>query len=145
MKMEIFELNRPIEIHNPVQMYREMQDDEYLQLQNIIEAKRNMLIRKQKQLKRISKYNNLLQQIRDDYSKYNDYIVKQKQDQLTALRSLNTYIGDLTRSGNLSKNNIHDAKIEQRKIVKELNSIKRGLDKIINDTDFINRNNNINI
>jgi hypothetical protein len=138
--MEIFALNRPIEIHNPVQMYRETSDDEYLHLQNIIEAKRNMLIRKQKQLKRISKYNNLLQQVRNDYSKYNDYIVKQKQDQLAALRLLNTYIDDLKRSGNLSKNNIQDAKIEQRKIVKELNTIKHGLDKIMNDTDFINSN-----
>jgi hypothetical protein len=138
--MEIFALNRPIEIHNKVQMYREINDDEYLQLQNIIEAKRNMLIRKQKQLKRISKHNNLLQQIRNDYSKYNNYIVKQKQDQLTALGLLNTYISDLSRSGNLSKNNIKDAKMEQRKIVKELNSIKHGLDKIMNDVDFIKSN-----
>jgi hypothetical protein len=138
--MEIFALNRPIEIHNKVQMYSEVSDDEYLQLQNIIEAKRNMLIRKQKQLKHISKYNNLLQQVRNDYSKYNDYIVKQKHDQLSALHLLNTYIDDLTRSGNLSKNNIKDAKIEQRKIVKELNSIKHGLDKIVNDVDFIKSN-----
>jgi len=138
--MEIFALNRPIEIHNKLQMYREIHDDEYLQLQNIIEAKRNMLIRKQKQLKRISKHNNLLQQIRNDYSKYNNYIVKQKQDQLTALGLLNTYISDLSRSGNLSKNNIKDAKMEQRKIVKELNSIKHGLDKIMNDVDFIKSN-----
>jgi len=140
MKMEIFALNRPIEIHNQAQMYSEISDDEYLQLQNIIEAKRNMLIRKQKQLKRISKYNNLLQQVRNDYSKYNNYIVKQKHDQLAALRLLNTYIDDLTRSGNLSKNNIKDAKMEQRKIVKELNSIKHGLDKIVNDVDFIKSN-----
>jgi len=138
--MEIFALNRPIEIHNKVQMYSEISDDEYLQLQHIIEAKRNMLIRKQKQLKRISKYNNLLQQVRNDYSKYNDYIVKQKHDQLAALHLLNTYIDDLTRSGNLSKNNIKDAKMEQRKIVKELNLIKHGLDKIVNDVDFIKSN-----
>ena len=142
MKMEIFALNRPIEIHNQAQMYSEISDDEYLQLQNIIEAKRNMLIRKQKQLKRISKYNNLLQQVRNDYSKYNNYIVKQKHDQLAALHLLNTYIDDLTRSGNLSKNNIKDAKMEQRKIVKELNSIKHGLDKIVNDVDFIKSNSN---
>lgn len=124
--MEILAFNRPID------------HDEYLHLQNMIEAKRNMLIRKQMQLKRISKHNILLQQIRNDYLKYNNYIVKQKQDQMTALSLLNGYIHDLTRSGKLSKNNIYDAKIEQRKIVKELNSIKHGLDKIMNDTDYIN-------
>jgi len=124
--MEIFAFNRPID------------DDEYLHLQNMIETKRDMLIKKQMQLKRISKNNILLQQIRNDYLKYNSYIVKQKQDQMTALSLLNGYIHDLTRSGKLSKNNIHDAKMEQRKIVKELNSIKHGLDKIMNETDYIN-------
>ena len=97
-----------------------------------------MLLSKQKQLKRIAKHNAFLQQIRSDYSKYNNYIVKQKQDQLTALNLLNNYIDDLSRSGNLSKHNIRDAKMEQRKIVKELNSIKHGLDKIMNDVDNIN-------
>lgn len=132
--MEIIAFNRPIEIHNPVQI----NEDEFLQLQNIIDYKRNLLLSKQKQLKRIAKHNAFLQQIRSDYSKYNNYIVKQKQDQLTALNLLNNYIDDLSRSGNLSKHNIRDAKMEQRKIVKELNSIKHGLDKIMNDVDNIN-------
>ena len=132
--MEIIAFNRPIEIHNPVQI----NEDEFLQLQNIIDYKRNLLLSKQKQLKRIAKHNAFLQQIRSDYSKYNNYIVKQKQDQLTALNLLNNYIVDLSRSGNLSKHNIRDAKMEQRKIVKELNSIKHGLDKIMNDVDNIN-------
>lgn len=132
--MEIIAFNRPIEIHNPLQI----NEDEFLQLQNIIDYKRNMLLSKQKQLKRIANHNAFLQQIRSDYSKYNNYIVKQKQDQITALNLLNNYIDDLSRSGNLSKHNIRDAKMEQRKIVKELNSIKHGLDKIMNDVDNIN-------
>lgn len=132
--MEIIAFNKPIEIHNPVQI----NEDEYLQLQNIIEYKRNMLIKKQKQLKRIAKHNILLEQIRNDYSKYNNYIVKQKQEQIAALNLLNNYISDLTRSSKLSKHNIQDAKMEQRKIVKELSSIKHGLDKIMNDVDYIN-------
>ena len=132
--MELLVLNRPVEINRPVQM----NEDEFLQLQYIIDAKRNMLINKQKQLKKIAKHNAFLQQIRSDYSNYNNYIVKQKQDQITALNLLNNYIDDLSRSGNLSKHNIRDAKMEQRKIVKELNSIKHGLDKIMNDVDNIN-------
>jgi hypothetical protein len=132
--MEIIAFDRPLEIHSPVQM----NEDEYLQLQNIIEYKRNMLLKKQKQLKRIAKNNILLEQIRNDYSKYNNYIVKQKQEQIVALNLLNNYIDDLKRSSKLSKHNIQDAKMEQRKIVKELNSIKHGLDKIMNDVDYIN-------
>lgn len=132
--MEIIAFNRPVEIDNPVQM----NEDEFFQLQNIIDYKRKMLLNKQKQLKRIAKHNTFLEQIRKDYSIYNNYIVKQKQEQMAALNLLNNYISDLTRSSNLSKHNIQDAKIEQRKIVKELNSIKHGLDKIMNDVDNIN-------
>ena len=115
------------------------QEHEYLQLQNIIESKRNMLLKKQKKLQKISKQNVFLENIKNDYLKYNNYIVKQKEDQITALNLLNNYIEDLNRSGQLSKHNIQDAKAEQNKIVKELNSVKHGLDKIMNESKNINK------
>jgi hypothetical protein len=44
---------------------------------------------------------------------------------------------DLTISGNLSKQNVKDAKYEQKKIIKELKSIKDNLDGVIqNNTDI---------
>jgi hypothetical protein len=96
-----------------------------------------MLLKKQKKLQRIAKQNAFLENIKNDYLKYNNYIVKQKQDQLVALQLLNNYIGDLSKSGQLSKHNMNDAKIEQKNIIKELNSIKKGLDKIMNDSNEI--------
>jgi chromosome segregation ATPase len=135
--MQILEIKRPMEIYN----YNNINDQEheYLQLQNIIESKRNMLLKKQKKLQKISKQNVFLENIKNDYLKYNNYIVKQKEDQITALNLLNNYIEDLNRSGQLSKHNIQDAKAEQNKIVKELNSVKHGLDKIMNESKNINK------
>ena len=135
--MELVAFKRPMEINNFNNNNNE-EEDEYLQLQYVIEAKRNMLLKKQRKIQTIAKQNAFLEHIKNDYLNYNNYIVKQKQDQLTALNLLNNYIDDLSRSGNLSKHNIRDAKMEQRKIVKELNSIKHGLDKIMNDVDNIN-------
>jgi len=138
--MEIIEIKRPMEIrYKNYQNENQNQDEELLQLQHVIESKRNMLVKKQKRLQKIAKENVLLENIKNDYLKYNNYIVKQKQDQITALNLLNYYIDDLSKSGQLSENNIHDAKIEQNKIVKELKSIKHGLDKIINDGKEINK------
>jgi hypothetical protein len=136
--MQIIEIKRPMEknIYNNVNIND--QEDEYFQLQNVIESKRNMLLKKQKKLQKISTQNSFLENIKNDYLKYNNYIVKQKQDQITALNLLNNYIEDLNRSGQLSENNIQDAKTEQNKIVKELNSIKHGLDKIMNESKDIN-------
>ena len=116
----------------------QINDDEFLQLQMVIETKRNMLLNKQKRIQRIAKQNVFLEQVKNDYMNYNNYIVKQKQDQMTALGLLNTYIKDLSTSGLLSENNIKDAKEEQNKIKRELKSIKHGLDKLMNDSNDIN-------
>jgi len=136
--MQIIQIKRPMEMNNMnmhmnMNNYQEEAESEYLQLQYIIQAKRNMLLKKQKRIQKIAKQNAFLENIKNDYLKYNNYIVKQKQDQITALGLLNTYIDDLNKSGELSKHNIQDAKIEQNKIVKELNAIKRGLDKVMNE------------
>ena len=105
-------------------------DDQFQLLQGMIDAKRESLIKKQNTLQFLSKENTFLQGIRDDYSKYNKYIVQQKQDQMTALSILNNYIQDLAVTGELSKQNIEDARTEQKKILEEIDSIKKNLDSI---------------
>ena len=139
--MDLIAFKRPMEINyykNNENNNNNDQEDEFLQLQYVIEAKRNMLLKKQKKIQVIAKQNAFLENIKNDYLKYNNYIVKQKQDQIVALQLLNNYIEDLSKSGQLSKHNIRDAKIEQKNIIKELNSIKTGLDKIMNDSSEIN-------
>ena len=116
----------------------EKQDEQFIQIQELIEAKRNFLLEKQKKLKVLSKQNIFLEEVQRDYNKYYNYIAKQKEDQITALELLKKYIQDLTQSGNLTKNNIIDAQEEQIKILSEIKNIKNGLDDIINDTDHIN-------
>ena len=116
----------------------ENRDQQLLQIENLIDAKRKMLIDKQKNFKNLTKQNEFLNEVKQDYNKYYGYIVKQKEDQMSALTMLNGYIKDLTTSGTLSKNNIEDAKNEQEKILTEINSIKKGIDDIIKETGNIN-------
>ena len=119
-------------------IHLENRDQQLLQIENLIDAKRKMLIDKQKNFKNLTKQNEFLNEVKQDYNKYYGYIVKQKEDQMSALTMLNSYIKDLTVSGNLSKNNIEDAKNEQHKILTEINSIKKGIDDIIKETGNIN-------
>ena len=112
-------------------------DAQLIQLENLIESKRKMLLKKQKKLRFVYKQNQFLDVVRQDYETYYSYIVKQKQDQMKALQLLNNYIIDLTRSGNLTKHNIADAKHEQHKIVNEMRSIQMNLDEIISNTQDI--------
>ena len=119
-------------------IHLENRDQQLLQIENLIDAKRKMLIDKQKKFKNLTKQNEFLNEVKQDYNKYYGYIVKQKEDQMSALTMLNGYIKDLTISGTLSKNNIQDAKNEQNKILTEINSIKKGIDEIIKETGNIN-------
>jgi hypothetical protein len=118
-------------------IHLENRDQKLLQIENLIDAKRKMLIGKQKKFKNLTKQNEFLNEVKQDYNKYYGYIVKQKEDQMSALTLLNSYIKDLTISGSLSKNNIEDAKNEQVKILTEINSIKKGIDDIIGGVDDI--------
>jgi len=122
--MEIINVNDELQLN----------DNDFLQLQFVIQSKRNMLLNKQKKLQRISKQNEFLNQVKNDYANYNNYIIKQKNEQLVALDLLQKYIKDLTISGELSENNLKDAKYEQNKIKKELKSIKHSLDDLMNET-----------
>jgi len=110
-------------------------DDRFIQIQELIDAKRDMLVNKQKKLRFISKQNKFLDAVKNDYEKFYGYIAQQKKDQIRALQILDEYIKDLTLSGQLTKHNIEDAKEEQSKILKELNSIKESLDSVINQTE----------
>jgi hypothetical protein len=112
-------------------------DERFIMLQELIDAKRNMLINKQKKLSQIAKQNMFLQAVKADYDKFYGYIAQQKNDQIRCLRILDEYIKDLTMSGKLTKHNIEDAKEEQHKILREVNLIKMSLDKIINKTQQI--------
>ena len=117
-------------------------DERFIQIQELIEAKRQLLIDKQKKLRFISKQNKFLDAVKNDYEKYYTYIAQQKKDQIRALEVLDEYIKDLTLSGNLTKHNIEDAKEEQSKILKEVGSIKKHLDSIIDDTNYVVSNKN---
>lgn len=112
-------------------------DERFVKIQELIEAKRNMLIQKQKKLRFISRQNQFLEVVKNDYEHVYNYVVQQKRDQIRALEVLDEYIKQLTLYGKLTKHNIDDAKQEQSKILKELNLIKENLDSIINDTEGI--------
>lgn len=109
-------------------------DERFIQLQELIDVKREMLINKQKKLHFILKQNRFLDAVKNDYEKFYKYITEQKKDQIRSLQILDEYIEDLTLSGKLTKHNIEDAKEEQIKILNEVNSIKKSLDSIITKT-----------
>jgi hypothetical protein len=129
-----------IQLPEPLDNERQFANNEeqFVKIQALIDAKKQFLIDKQKTLKKVTKTNHFLNVVRDDYNKYYQIIIQQKQDQIKAINMLNEYLDDLASSGELSKNNIEDSKVEQSKLLREIKHIKGGLDSLINDTEHIN-------
>lgn len=117
-----------------------------MHIENQMELKKKLLLDKNQSLNKNVKYNNILQHIRNDYQKYYDYIIQQKKEQMQALNILNNYIHELTNNGNLSENNIIDAKFEQKKILNEIKAVKNNMEHFLkqisqddtNDDPYLN-------
>ena len=115
-------------------------DQRFIQLQDLINSKKSMLINKRIKLNSLSKQNRFLETVKNDYDQFYGYIEKQKRDQIQALELLDEYIKELTISGKLTKYNIEDAKEEQHKILNEISSIKKKLHNVINDAQALASN-----
>jgi hypothetical protein len=106
--------------------------DNYLtQIENQIQAKRNLLLEKRKTLESTVGQNQFLEGVKNDYQRYHNYIIKQNQEQMRAMNILNQYLGDIMVSGKLTEKDIHNTRKEQSSILKEMDQIKNSLDKII--------------
>ena len=114
-----------------------IRDEQLQQIQDLILLKENMLLNKKKELNSLHNQNKFLESVKCDYDIYLQYIVKQKEDQMMSLHLLNDYIEKLIKSGELQKYDIEDAKIEQHKIIKEINSIKTTLTDIVGTANTI--------
>jgi hypothetical protein len=134
--MDIYDEPHP-KIHNHTQGHNsnihdmQLHDTQLQHIHYLIDKKKKMLLKKQHYLSKVQKQNTFLKGVHEDYVKYNDYIIKEKQDQLKAFEMLNQYIDSLTKTGKLTTNNIKDAEYEQHKIMHEIRSIQSNLDKMI--------------
>lgn len=108
------------------------QRDTYLsQIETEIRNKKKLLIKKKKDLDKTHNLNDYLSGVNDDYSKYYDYILNEKQQQQDALILLKEYIDDLIKTEYLVDEQLRTAKHEQKDIINEIDKVKAELDELI--------------
>jgi len=109
--------------------------DRYLQkIEDQIAAKREMLLAKQKKLRKIAKNNSFLEEVQQDYASYYNFIIKQKEHQIRSMNNIKQYLNDILISGKLTEEDIAEAKKEQRGILGEIKHVKHNLNEILNKT-----------
>lgn len=105
-------------------------DELFIQLNHEIIQKKMFLLDKRKQLEKQLKTNEFLHIVKEDYKNFYEIILQQKREQYAALLLLNKYIKKIKKSGELSKHNMLDAKLEQEKILDELSKIKESINQL---------------
>jgi hypothetical protein len=100
-------------------------------IDTLMDEKRKMLLEKQKTLQQTAKENEYLEMVRNDYRKYYNHIVKQKEDQINAMNYLKQYIDEIMVDGKLTDVDLENAKMEQDELIQEMDNIKGKLDEII--------------
>jgi hypothetical protein len=113
------------------------EDQQLINIQNVIDQKRKYLLEKQMYIQHLERQNKFLREVKNDYNTYNQYMVKQRQDQILAMHILNEYIQDLAISGKLTKTDLEDARQEQANILGEIGKLKGSLGTIVQGTDDI--------
>lgn len=109
--------------------------DRYVyQIENQIQSKRDLLLQKQKYLEKTMKENAFLEGVRDDYNKYRNHIIHEKQEQLRAMKMLDQYTRDLIENTEKTEYITKQTKRDQKELLDEMNKIKQSLDQIIGDS-----------
>jgi len=112
------------------------QDIYLVEIEKHIAQKRNFLLQRRQQLEEAHKENKFLGKVKEDYQKYNQFILKQKQEQISAMQLLDQYLNDLIVSGKMTQKDILQSKKDQEDILYEIDKIKKDLDGIITTTKF---------
>ncbi len=99
-------------------------------IDTLMDEKRKMLLEKQKTLQQTAKENEYLEMVRNDYKKYYNHIVKQKEDQINAMNYLKQYIDEIMVNGKLTDVDLENAKMEQDELIQEMADIKSKMDEI---------------
>jgi hypothetical protein len=120
----------------PLRVVFKNNDDKLLKIDELIEAKRQMIQNKQQNIGKIAKQNKFLEGVKNDYSNYNNIIMKQKQDQIQALELINKYVTDLKSTEQISTQTIEEAKNDQFKIMNEIKSIRQNLEGIVKSNNL---------
>lgn len=105
--------------------------DLYLnQIENEINARREFILKKGQALDKNRKANEFLEGVKNDYRKYYDYIIREKQQQYESMKILQQYLDDLTKTEKLADHEMNNLKYDQAELLLEMDKIKTELDKI---------------
>jgi|SaaInlStandDraft_1057018.scaffolds.fasta_scaffold311074_2 septal ring factor EnvC (AmiA/AmiB activator) len=103
------------------------------QLLNEIKKNKKDIKTQYKELNKIENDNKFLENVKEDYEKYQTHIVDEKTRQKEFMSILLEYIQDLTKNLEMTKEMKQRALLSQNKILGQMDKVKQELDEIISN------------
>ena len=101
------------------------------ELQQEIDFRKKNIQKKQHYIHDRMKTNEFLSTVAEDYKKYNDYILRQREQQEDSFRTILDYLDRLIKEGNLTDEALEHTKTQHRQIINEIDFIKKELDQLV--------------
>jgi hypothetical protein len=95
-----------------------------------IKNKKGLLLQKSKSLEKKKKVNHFLENVKEDYKTYYNYIIKEKKQQYEAMSLIKQYLDDLMKVEKMTDHEVKKAKYDQKVILGEIEKIKGELDEL---------------
>jgi len=96
-----------------------------------INARRKLILDKNKTIQNKKKQNHFLNEVKQDYETFYKYIINEKQQQYQSMELLNKYLDDLKKTNQLAEDELTVLKYDQKDILSEMDKIKLELNKLI--------------
>ncbi len=106
-------------------------DEMILQLQEAIKDNQNDVLIKIKELDSVQKDNRFLGSIYEDYRRYHNYIIQEKEREKRQMERLVHYLEKILLEANLTDAMNRRAIMEQNRILGQLDTVKKELDKLV--------------
>ncbi len=106
-------------------------DIHIFKIEDAIKYKRDLLVSKKKDLEKKSEINEYLSNVKNDYGKYYNYILNEKQQQYNSMLLLKDYLADIMATEQLVDNQLRTAKHDQKDILSEIDKLKQEIDELI--------------
>jgi chromosome segregation ATPase len=103
------------------------------QIEDQIRTKKQLLLEKRRYLDKTKAENEYLAGVRNDYEKYRNYIVNEKEQQLRAMNILEEYTERLKHKTKMTEQQIQETREDQRLITNEIDRIKGDLSYLIDN------------
>jgi hypothetical protein len=102
-------------------------------LENEVMHKKTLLVDDLERLEEEREETQFLNEIAEDYKKYNQIILQQKQIQIKELMKILDYIDELTETQAVTKYTLNHTKNEQKRVIDEIKSLQSEMDKLISE------------